>query len=183
MVHNSCCGKCTELTYHCKSRPNYWASWLHSWRLTSVKTSYENCLQSVILCSGRWLILEVFGVHVLQSCSQLNKVLPAGSKRNNKDDHSKLWVSTGVIIIPTLSWTQDAFFWDHSSYSYFGIGITEYTEYQFPIKQIARYSENRIADVIRRDRRRREIFPPKYYSVHFCYREQNERHSIPFIPE
>ena len=123
------------------------------------------------------------GVHVLQSCGQLNEVLPAGSKRNNKNDHSKLWVSTEVIIIPTLSWTQDAFFWDHSSYSYFGIGITEYTEYQFPIKQIARYSENRIADVIRRDRRRREIFPPKYYSVHFCYREQNERHSIPFIPE
>ena len=34
------------------------------------------------------------------------------------------------------------------------------------IKQIARYSENRIADVIKRDRRERAIFPPKYYSVH-----------------
>ena len=44
-----------------------------------------------------------------------------------------------------------ALFWDYSIYSYFGIGITEYTEYQFPIKQIARYSENRIPDVIKRD--------------------------------
>ena len=57
-------------------------------------------------------------------------------------------------------------FWDYSVYSYFGIGITEYTEYQFPIEKIARYSENRIADVIKRDRRGRAIFPPKYYSVH-----------------
>ena len=34
------------------------------------------------------------------------------------------------------------------------------------IKQIARYPENRIADVIKRDRRGRAFFPPKYYSVH-----------------
>ena len=62
--------------------------------------------------------------------------------------------------------TKVAFFWDYSVYSYFGIGITEYTEYQFPIKQIACYSENRIADMIKRDQRGRAIFPPKYYSVH-----------------
>ena len=62
--------------------------------------------------------------------------------------------------------SRGAFFWDYSVYSYFGIGITEYTEYQFLIKQIARYSENRIADVIKRDRRECAIFPPKYYSVH-----------------
>ena len=61
---------------------------------------------------------------------------------------------------------KGAFFWDYSVYSYFGIGLTEYTEYQFPIKQIARYSENRIADVIKKDWRGRAIFPPKYYSVH-----------------
>ena len=60
--------------------------------------------------------------------------------------------------------TKGAFFWDYSVYSYFGIGITEYNEYQFPIKQIARYSENRIADVIKTDRRGRAIFPPKYYN-------------------
>ena len=46
---------------------------------------------------------------------------------------------------------KGAFFWDYSVYSFFGIGITEYTEYQFPIKRIAHYSENRIADVIKRD--------------------------------
>ena len=34
------------------------------------------------------------------------------------------------------------------------------------MKQIARYSENRVADVIKRDRRGRTIFSPKYYSVH-----------------
>ena len=51
--------------------------------------------------------------------------------------------------------TYSAFFWDYSVYSYFGIGTTEYTEYQFPIEQIARYSENRIADVIKRDPRER----------------------------
>ena len=27
--------------------------------------------------------------------------------------------------------TQGAFFWGYSSYSYFGLGITEYTEFQF----------------------------------------------------
>ena len=50
------------------------------------------------------------------------------------------------------------------------IGITEYTEYQFPIKQIAHYSENRIADVIKRDRHGRAIFPPKYHSAHSAIR-------------
>ena len=35
-----------------------------------------------------------------------------------------------------------------------------------PSKQIARYSENRIADVIKRDRRGRAIFPPKYHPDH-----------------
>ena len=55
------------------------------------------------------------------------------------------------------------FFWDYSVYS---LGIAEYTEYQFPMKQIARYYENRIADMIKRDWRGRAIFPPKYYSVH-----------------
>ena len=52
-----------------------------------------------------------------------------------------------------VSVSEDAFFWDYSVYSYFGIGITEYTEYQFPIKQIVRYSVNRIANVLKRDRR------------------------------
>ena len=60
---------------------------------------------------------------------------------------------------------KGAFFWDYSVYSYFGIGITEYTKYQFPIKQIARYSEqNSWRD--QKDRCERAIFPPKYYSVH-----------------
>ena len=29
------------------------------WRLTSVKTSYQNCLAFVVLCSNRWLKIEV----------------------------------------------------------------------------------------------------------------------------
>ena len=28
--------------------------------------------------------------------------------------------------------TKGAFFWDYSGYSYSGLGITEYTEFQFP---------------------------------------------------
>ena len=72
-------------------------------------------------------------------------------------------------------------FWDYSAHSFFRVGITEYTEYQFPIKQIVHYSENRIADVIKRDEL--AIFLPKLLFRPFCYLEQNERNSIPFIPE
>ena len=33
------------------------------WRLTSVNTSYANCLEFVILCSSRWLKIEVTARH------------------------------------------------------------------------------------------------------------------------
>ena len=33
------------------------------WRLTSVNTSYQNCLEFVILCSYRWLEIEVTARH------------------------------------------------------------------------------------------------------------------------
>ena len=37
----------------------YWVSWLSFKRLTSVNTSYQNCLEFVILCSNGWLKIEV----------------------------------------------------------------------------------------------------------------------------
>ena len=44
-----------------------------------------------------------------------------------------------------------------------------------PIKQIVRYSENRVADVIKRDQCGRAIFPPKYYSVHSAIGSRMDR--------
>ena len=37
----------------------YRVFWLRFWRLTSVNTSYQNCLEFVILCSNRWFKIEV----------------------------------------------------------------------------------------------------------------------------
>ena len=46
-----------------------------------------------------------------------------------------LWfkfVFASIYIFLELSYTMGAFFWDYSGYSYSGLGITEYTEFQFP---------------------------------------------------
>ena len=98
---------------------------------------------------------------------------------------SQWWRMTyDVRICRCVVFSKAAFFWDYSVYSYFGIGITECTEYQFPIKQIARYSENRIYSWRNQKRpARMRNFPAKIIFRPFCYREQNERNSIPFIPE
>ena len=58
LVHNWYCDKCIKQPYLqvLKLRASFLAKF---WRLTSVKTSYQNCLAFVILCSNRWLKIEM----------------------------------------------------------------------------------------------------------------------------
>ena len=99
---------------------------------------------------------------------------------------------------------KGAFFWDYSGYSYSGLGITEYTEFQFrKERQFWKRNTHGGGDLrttmSAHARAAASDFPPKIsqknaYSVYseqtvflsfcsFCYREQNERNDIPFIPK
>ena len=74
---NLCCDKYTYVKRIWKYRGQVLSFLAKVWRSTSVKTSYQNCLEFFILCSNRWLKIEV------AARQKKNRVFPRCRRTSN----------------------------------------------------------------------------------------------------